>query len=150
MSKSLGNSPDPLDLMDKYSTDGVRVGMLLSAPAGNDLLFDEKLCEQGRNFANKVWNAYRLIQALEIDADKTLPIENKLAVEWLNSKFSQVAAQIEDHFSKFRISDALMSAYRFVYDDFCAIYLEVIKPPYEGKIDQQSYDTTIDLSLIHI
>ena len=154
MSKSLGNSPDPLDLMDKYSTDGVRVGMLLSAPAGNDLLFDEKLCEQGRNFANKVWNAYRLIQPLEIDANKAFPIENKLAVEWLNSKFSQVTAQIEDHFSKFRISDALMSVYKFVYDDFCGLYLEVIKPPYGEKIDQESYDTTIDffeslLKLLH-
>ena len=143
MSKSLGNSPDPLDLMAKYGTDGVRVGMLLAAPAGNDLLFDEKLCEQGRNFANKVWNSFRLIQSLEIDNEKTIPSENELSINWFNAKLNKDIATIEDHFEKFRISDALMTIYKLIWDDFCSWYLEAIKPIYGEKIDSKSYEQTL-------
>ena len=124
MSKSLGNSPDPIELMKKYGADGVRAGMLFSAPAGNDLLFDEKLCEQGRNFSNKLWNAFRLIQKLEI-SDKGK--DQSLAIDWINSRFNEVLDEVEDHFSKYRISDALLSLYTFIWDDFCSWYLEIIK-----------------------
>jgi len=128
--------------------------MLLSAPAGNDLLFDEKLCEQGRNFANKVWNSFRLIQSLEVDSDKTIPTENTLAIDWFETKLNENIKLIEDHFSKFRISDALMCTYKLIWDDYCSWYLEAIKPPYGEKIDQESYDTSINffeslLKLLH-
>ncbi len=140
MSKSLGNSPDPLDLIAKYSADGVRVGMLLSAPAGNDLLFNEKLCEQGRNFANKVWNAYRLIEGLEIDAN--LEFKNQKAVTWFENKIAQVNIELEDSFDKFRISEALMSVYKLIWDDFCSWYLEMIKPEYGQCIDPKTIEIT--------
>jgi valyl-tRNA synthetase len=133
MSKSLGNSPDPLELIERFGADGVRSGLLFSAPAGNDLLFDEKLCEQGRNFSNKVWNAFRLLKGLEIVDGKSLP-EHLLATEWLNSKISSTIIEVQDHFSKFRISDALLSIYNLVWDDFCGKYLEIIKPAYQTPI----------------
>ena len=137
MSKSLGNSPDPIELMKKYGADGVRAGMLFSAPAGNDLLFDEKLCEQGRNFSNKLWNAFRLIKSFEISSDGS---DQSLAISWINSRFNEVLDQVEDHFSKYRISDALLSLYTFIWDDFCSWYLEIIK---EKSISKNTYDETI-------
>ena len=142
MSKSLGNSPDPLELINVYGADGVRTGMLFSSPAGNDLPFDEKLVEQGRNFANKIWNAFRLIKGWEIDPALTGE-DNKAAIKWFESRYNQSLAEIEDHFSKFRISDALMSTYKLVWDDFCSWYLEMIKPAYQHPIDQETYDKTI-------
>ncbi|MCX2738886.1 valine--tRNA ligase [Pontibacter anaerobius] len=141
MSKSLGNSPDPLDLIDQYGADGVRAGMLFSSPAGNDLLFDEKLVEQGRNFSNKIWNAFRLIKGWEVDESLSFP--NETAVKWFDSRFNEAFVQIEDHFSKFRISDALLSVYKLVWDDFCSNYLEMIKPAYQQPIDKQTIDHTI-------
>ncbi|TPE42612.1 valine--tRNA ligase [Pontibacter mangrovi] len=143
MSKSLGNSPDPLDLIDQYGADGVRAGMLFSSPAGNDLLFDEKLVEQGRNFSNKIWNAYRLIKGWEVD--ESLPFPNETAVKWFDSRFNEAFVQIEDHFSKFRISDALLAVYKLVWDDFCSNYLEMIKPAYQQPIDKQTLDKTVKL-----
>ena len=146
MSKSLGNSPDPLDLIDKYGADGVRVGMLLCSPAGNDLMFDESYCEQGRNFANKVWNAFRLIQGFEV-ADNPQPQVCKVAIEWFEHKLSEQLEVINDHYSKYRMSDALMATYKLVWDDFCAWYLEMIKPEFiDGKaqpIDKKTFDATI-------
>lgn len=140
MSKSLGNSPDPLDLIDQYGADGVRAGMLFSSPAGNDLLFDEKLVEQGRNFSNKIWNAFRLVKGWEID--ESLPFPNETAVNWFDSRFNEAFVQIEDHFSKFRISDALLAVYKLVWDDFCSNYLEMIKPAYQQPIDPQTIAAT--------
>ena len=137
MSKSLGNSPDPIELMKKYGADGVRSGMLFSAPAGNDLLFDEKLCEQGRNFSNKLWNAFRLIQTLEV-SDKGK--DQFLAVSWINSRYNEVLNEVDDHFSKYRISDALLSLYSFIWDDFCSWYLEIIK---DSSISEDTYKDTI-------
>jgi len=141
MSKSLGNSPDPLDLIEQYGADGVRAGMLFSSPAGNDLLFDEKLVEQGRNFSNKIWNAFRLIKGWEVDAN--LPCPNETAMQWFEARFNEAFVQIEDHFSKFRISDALLTVYKLVWDDFCSNYLEMIKPAYQQPIDKQTLDTTV-------
>jgi valyl-tRNA synthetase len=141
MSKSLGNSPDPIELMNKYGADGVRTGMLFSSPAGNDLLFDEKLCEQGRNFSNKIWNAYRLVDGWEIDDSLACP--NPVAIEWFESKFNQALTEVEDHFSKFRISDALMTSYKLVWNDFCSLFLEMVKPEYGKPIDKESYNKTI-------
>jgi valyl-tRNA synthetase len=158
MSKSLGNSPEPLGLIEKYSADGVRVGMLLSSPAGNDLLFDESLCEQGRNFANKVWNAFRLVKGWEVDANKTANEGNKQAITWFNSRLNQATAELNDLYSKFRINEALHTTYKLVWDDFCAWYLEMIKPEYtDGKslpIDKETYDATLNffeqiLKLMH-
>jgi len=159
MSKSLGNSPDPIELIEKYGADGVRTGMLFSSPAGNDLPFDEKLCEQGRNFSNKIWNAFRLIQGWEIapsapgggtSSIATPPLWNGgLAVTWFRSKMNKVVAETLDHYNKFRMSDALMSTYNLIWDDFCSLYLEMIKPAYvDGKglpIDQETYDATLDI-----
>ncbi|MFL5753109.1 MAG: valine--tRNA ligase [Bacteroidia bacterium] len=148
MSKSLGNSPDPLELIAKYGADGVRVGMLLCSPAGNDLMFDESYCEQGRNFANKVWNAFRLIKGFEVSSTITQPQSSKAAIKWFGNKLSEQVGAINDHYSKYRMSDALMSTYKLVWDDFCAWYLEMIKPEFiEGKaqpIDQVTYDVTIN------
>lgn len=148
MSKSLGNSPDPLDLIEKYGADGVRVGMLLCSPAGNDLMFDESYCEQGRNFANKVWNAFRLIKGFEVSSITEQTIAQKTAITWFENKLSEQLEQINDHYSKYRMSDALMSTYKLVWDDFCAWYLEAIKPEFvDGKalpIDKATYDATID------
>ena len=137
MSKSLGNSPDPIELMKKYGADGVRSGMLFSAPAGNDLLFDEKLCEQGRNFSNKLWNACRLIQTLEV-SDKGK--DQSLAISWIKSKYDEILSEVNDHFSKYRISDALLSLYSFIWDDFCNWYLEIIK---DSSISEGTYRDTI-------
>lgn len=142
MSKSLGNSPDPLDLIAQYGADGVRTGMLFSSPAGNDLLFDEKLVEQGRNFANKIWNAFRLVKGWKTENTET-SAENKLAVEWFESRFQEAKAELEDHFGKYRLSDALMTVYKLVWNDFCSWYLEWIKPGFEQPIDQATYDATI-------
>jgi valyl-tRNA synthetase len=141
MSKSLGNSPDPLALMEKFGADGVRVGMLLCSPAGNDLMFDESYCEQGRNFANKVWNAFKLVKGWEVD-DK-LKNSNKVAIEWFDSRFNQALTEIEDDFAQYRLSEALMATYKLVWDDFCAWYLEMIKPAYQQPIDKETYDQTI-------
>lgn len=143
MSKSLGNSPDPLDLIAKYGSDGVRTGMLFSSPAGNDLLFDEKLCEQGRNFANKIWNAFRLVKGWEIDKNLSQPEENKTAIIWFESKMNQSLAELEDHFSKYRMSDALMCVYKLIWDDYCSWYLEMIKPEFGKPIDTVTYDKTV-------
>ncbi|MDB5011587.1 MAG: valS, partial [Mucilaginibacter sp.] len=141
MSKSLGNSPDPLELIEKYGADGVRVGMLLCSPAGNDLMFDESYCEQGRNFANKVWNAFRLVKGWEVDTN--LPNNNQIAIEWFDSRFNQALTEIEDNFAQYRLSEALMATYKLVWDDFCAWYLEMIKPAYQQPIDQETYAHTI-------
>ena len=139
MSKSLGNSPDPIKLMKKYGADGVRSGMLFSAPAGNDLLFDEKLCEQGRNFSNKIWNAFRLIQTLEVSGNGK---NHSAAIKWINSRYNEVLSKVDDHFSKYRISDALLSLYSFMWDDFCSWYLEIIK---DKEISKNTYDETINI-----
>ncbi|MEQ8303754.1 MAG: valine--tRNA ligase [Cyclobacteriaceae bacterium] len=142
MSKSLGNSPDPLELINKHGADGVRTGMLFSSPAGNDLLFDEKLCEQGRNFSNKIWNAFRLLKGWEV-VDKTTPVENSTAIAWFQSRLDQSMVELDEHYSKFRISDALLSVYKLVWNDFCSWYLEIIKPPYGEPIDQKTYDESV-------
>ncbi|MEY4383731.1 MAG: hypothetical protein RI995_1273 [Bacteroidota bacterium] len=144
MSKSLGNSPDPLDLIEKYGADGVRSGLLFSAPAGNDLLFDDKLCEQGRNFSNKIWNAFRLVKGLQVEQGANLP-EHTLAIEWFQSKLNQTVVEIQDHFSKFRISDALLSIYNLIWDDFCGKYLEIIKPAYQQPIQSETLEATMAL-----
>lgn len=143
MSKSLGNSPDPLELIAKYGADGVRVGMLLCSPAGNDLPFDEALCEQGRNFSNKIWNAFRLIKSWEIDENLIQPQSGKIAVDWFNSKLNAELEIINDHYSKYRISDALMATYKLVWDDFCSWYLEMIKPAYQQPIDKTTLNATV-------
>ena len=143
MSKSLGNSPDPLDLIAQYGADGVRTGMLFSSPAGNDLLFDDKLCEQGRNFNNKIWNAFRLIKGWEVSDSAQQPVGSKKAIEWFESRFAQTVAELEDHFANFRISDALHTVYKLAWDDFCSWYLEMIKPPYGEAIDKASYGATV-------
>lgn len=153
MSKSLGNSPDPLDLIEKYGADGVRTGMLFSSPAGNDLLFDEKLCEQGRNFANKIWNAFRLMQGLATSADATPPA-NTAAMRWFESRFNASVTEMNDLFSKYRISDALRLVYNLIWDDFCAWYLEIIKPAYGQPLDQVTHRFTLTyfeklLSVLH-
>lgn len=142
MSKSLGNSPDPIDLIEKHGADGIRTGMLFSSPAGNDLPYDEKLVEQGRNFCNKIWNAFRLTQGWEVASD--LPATNQLAIEWFESKFNQTLTEVHDLFTKFRISDALNAVYKLIWDDFCAQYLEMIKPEYQHPIDAATYTATLD------
>ena len=153
MSKSLGNSPDPIDLIKKYGADGVRVGMLLCAPAGNDLPFDENLCEQGRNFSTKIWNAFRLIKVWEV-ADKEQPESAKQANIWFDNKINKDISQVETSFSKYRISEALMSMYKLIWDDFCSWYLEIIKPKYGEPIDKKTYLDCINylekiLKLLH-
>jgi valyl-tRNA synthetase len=141
MSKSLGNSPDPLKLIEQYGADGVRTGMLFSSPAGNDLPYDEKLVEQGRNFCNKIWNAYRLIDGWEVFQKEESA--NKTAIFWFENRFNQSLAEISDHFDKFRISDALMAVYKLIWDDFCSWYLEMVKPVYQAPIDRQTKDQTV-------
>ncbi len=143
MSKSLGNSPEPLELIEKYGADGVRLGMLLCSPAGNDILFDEKLCEQGRNFSNKLWNAVRLIKGWEITAGENA--DNKPIIEWLESKLNKTLIELDASFKSFRLSEALMTVYKLIWDDFCSWYLELIKPDYQKPIDQYTYDKTIAL-----
>ncbi len=141
MSKSLGNSPDPLELISKYGADGVRTGMLFSSPAGNDLLFDIKLCEQGRNFSNKIWNAFRLVDGWKVD-DELSTKTNATAIRWFEARYNAALEEMEDHFSKFRISDALMSVYKLIWDDFCSWYLEMVKPAFGEPIDRKSYEAT--------
>jgi valyl-tRNA synthetase len=153
MSKSLGNSPDPLDLIEKYGADGVRLGILISSPAGNDLPFDSSQCEQGRNFTNKIWNAYRLVSSWEV-REMDQPKSSTKAIEWFEAKFNKELAEINDLFDKFRISEALMAIYKLVWDDFCSWYLEMIKPGYEQPIDKNTLEATKDfferiLKLIH-
>ena len=143
MSKTLGNSPDPIELINQYGADGVRVGMLLTAPAGNDLPFDPALSEQGRNFSNKIWNALRLVKGWDVDDTIQQPEHSKLAIQWFEARFNQALASIEDHFSKYRISDALMTTYKLIWDDFCSWYLEMIKPPYQKPADKATYEATI-------
>jgi valyl-tRNA synthetase len=147
MSKSLGNSPDPLDLIEQYGADGVRVGMLFSSPAGNDLLFDESSCEQGRNFSNKIWNAFRLLKGLQVDAAVPQPASARAAVQWFAERFQQQLAEINEHYAKFRLSDALMSTYKLVWDDFCAWYLEAVKPEFtDGQakpVDTETYTASM-------
>ncbi len=144
MSKSLGNSPDALQLIERFGADGVRVGLLLSSAAGNDLLFDEALCQQGKGFGNKIWNAFRLIQGWEV-AEIEQPKYAKIALEWYASKFQKVLTEIEDHFEKYRLSDALMSIYKLIWDDFCSWLLEMIKPTYGAPIDQKTYTAVVDI-----
>ncbi len=144
MSKSLGNSPDPLDLIAQNGADGVRTGMLFSSPAGNDLPYDDKLVEQGRNFANKIWNAFRLVKGWEIDPNLD-GSANASSIEWFENRFNQALVEINEHYEKFRISDALMTTYKLVWGDFCSWYLEMIKPEYQHPIDQATYDRTISL-----
>lgn len=145
MSKSLGNSPDPLDLIAQYGADGVRFGMLLSSPAGNDLLFDESYCEQGRNFSNKIWNAFRLIKGWEIDTSAKQPAHSATALKWMNHKINQACADIQDDFNKYRLSEAQMRIYKLIWDDFCSCLLEVVKPPYQKPIDEKSYSEIIEI-----
>ena len=142
MSKSLGNSPDPIELIEKFGADGVRMGMMLSAPAGNDILFDESLCEQGRNFNNKIWNAFRLVKQWQT-ADIPQPEACKTAVSWFEAKLQEVNAELNDLFSKYRISEALMAVYRLFWDEFSSWYLEMVKPAYQQPIDQLTYDATL-------
>lgn len=145
MSKSLGNSPDALKLIEEYSADGVRVGLLLSSAAGNDLLFDESLCQQGKGFGNKIWNAYRLVDGWEVSESIEQPEASKIAIEWYESKFQNALIEIEDHFSKYRLSDALMAIYKLIYDDFCGWLLEMVKPAYQQPIDAKTYNAIISI-----
>jgi valyl-tRNA synthetase len=154
MSKSLGNSPDPIELMDKFGADGVRMGMMLAAPAGNDILFDEALCEQGRNFNNKIWNALRLIKSWEVSETIEQPSASATAIQWFESKLNSSIKEIDDLFNKYRLSEALMEVYKLFWDEFSAWYLEVIKPTYGSPIDKQTYSATLNyfealLKLLH-
>ena len=152
MSKSLGNSPDPLDLIEKYGADGVRMGMMLSAPAGNDILFDDALCEQGRNFNNKIWNAFRLIKGWEVSAEVPVPEASELAIRWFEAKQNEVAAEVADLFSKYRLSEALMAVYKLFWDEFSSWYLEMTKPAYGQPINRKVYEATIGFfdNLLHL
>ncbi|MEN8186771.1 MAG: valine--tRNA ligase [Bacteroidota bacterium] len=143
MSKSLGNSPDPIGLMEKYGADGVRVGMLLTSPAGNDLPFDEELCEQGRNFSNKIWNAFRLVKGWEVSDKIEQPESAKQAVKWFDAKLDKVLHDLERSYKGYRISEALMTTYKFIWDDFSSWYLEMVKPAYQSPIDAKTYEQTI-------
>ena len=145
MSKSLGNSPDALKLIEEYGADGVRVGLLLSSAAGNDLMFDEDLCQQGKGFSNKIWNTFRLIKGWEIDASLEQPETAKIGLEWYESKFQKALVEIEDHFSKYRLSDALMSIYKLITDDFSSWLLEIVKPGYQQPIDAKTYTEVIQV-----
>ena len=144
MSKSLGNSPDPIMLMEKYGADGVRMGMLLTAPAGNDLPFDESLCEQGRNFSNKMWNALRLITGWQV-GDEQQSKENEVSVQWMEQRMAQVIEEIEKDFDQYRLSEALMATYKLIWDDFCSWYLEMVKPAYGSPIDRETFDATVNI-----
>jgi valyl-tRNA synthetase len=154
MSKQLGNSPDALKLIEEYGADAVRVGLMLSSAAGNDLLFDESLCQQGKNFANKIWNAYRLIEGWEIDEKKAATPVALEALQWYENHFQKTLAWVDENFDKYRISDALMSIYKLVWDDFCSWLLELVKPAYGDPIDRETYDKIIvlfenNLRLLH-
>ena len=152
MSKSLGNSPDPLDLIDRFGADGVRMGMMLAAPAGNDILFDEALCEQGRNFCNKIWNAFRLVQGWQVDKTAAQPETARLAVEWFNAKLRQSAVEIADLYSKYRLSEALMEVYHLFWDEFSSWFLEMVKPAYGSPIDVTTYEAVLEAfnNLLHL
>jgi valyl-tRNA synthetase len=141
MSKSLGNSPDPIDLINKFGADGVRVGMLMCSPAGNDLMFDESYCEQGSKFANKIWNAFKLVKGWEVD--DSLPNVNATAISWFKNRFNEALGEIDDLFTQYRLSEAVMAVYKLVWDDFCAWYLEMVKPVYLQPIDKESYRATV-------
>jgi valyl-tRNA synthetase len=149
MSKSLGNSPDPIKLMEEYGADGVRMGMLLMAPAGNDILFDEKICEQGRNFSNKMWNALRLICGWQVAGESGISGEsgknNEVAVQWMEQRMAQVIEEIEKDFDQYRLSEALMATYKLIWDDFCSWYLEIVKPAYGSPIDSETYQATLSI-----
>ena len=154
MSKSLGNSPDPLDLIDKFGADGVRMGMMLSAPAGNDILFDEALCEQGRNFNNKIWNAFRLVKGWEVSESLAQPESAKVATAWFAEQLNKAIIEVNDCFEKYRISEALMTVYKLFWDEFSSWYLEMVKPAYQQPIDKATYETTLSffenlLKLLH-
>jgi valyl-tRNA synthetase len=154
MSKSLGNSPEPLGLIEKFGADGVRVGLLLSASAGNDILFDEELCNQGKAFTNKIWNAFKLIKGWEVSETISQPESSKVAIEWYEAKLQQTLLEIEDNFEKYRLSEALMATYKLVWDDFCSWFLEMIKPTYQQPIDKATFDKAIkmlenNLKLLH-
>jgi valyl-tRNA synthetase len=145
MSKSLGNSPEPLELIEKFGADGVRVGLLLSASAGNDIMFDEELCNQGKGFTNKIWNAFKLIKGWEVSDSISQPESSKVAIEWYEAKLQQTLLEIEDNFEKYRISDALMGIYKLVWDDFCSWFLEMIKPAYQQPIDSVTFAKAIEM-----
>jgi len=145
MSKSLGNSPDPLDLIDQYGADGIRVGMLLSSPAGNDLMFDEDLCKQGSAFVNKIFNASRLILGWEVDQSIKQPQSSSVAIQWYRSKFQKALVELENNYEKYRISDALMTTYKLIYDDFCGWLLEMVKPAYQKPIDSKTYKEIVSI-----
>ncbi len=154
MSKSLGNSPDPLELIRNYGADGVRVGMLLSSPAGNDLMFEEDLCKQGSAFVNKIWNSFKLVKSWEVSEEKQQPESSRLALDWFNAKFQKTLREIEDHYKKYRMSDALMATYKLVWDDYCSWLLEMVKPPYGEAIDAKTYAEVVsileqNLKLLH-
>ena len=154
MSKSLGNSPDPLELIEKFGADGVRMGMMLSAPAGNDILFDEALCEQGRNFNNKIWNAFRLVKGWSVNKSLEQSQSSKIATEWFQEQLNKTIAEINDCFEKYRISEALMAVYKLFWDEFSSWYLEMVKPAYQQPIDEKTYNQTLDffetlLKLLH-
>ena len=144
MSKSLGNSPDALKLIENFGADGVRVGLLLSSAAGNDLMFDEALCQQGKAFGNKIWNAFRLIDGWQV-AEVEQPDYAAIGIEWYQAKFQKTLIEIEDHFSKYRLSDALMTTYKLIWDDFCSWLLEIVKPAYETPIDQKTYRDVVTI-----
>ena len=143
MSKSLGNSPDPIELIDRYGADGVRVAMLLCSAAGSDLLFDESLCEQGRNFGNKIWNAYRLVQGWQVDEQLAQCEGNRLAVEWFDAILDRTLASVEADFAAYRISEALMQLYKLFWDEFSGWYLEMVKPAYQQPTDRATLDATL-------
>ncbi|MBQ4380519.1 MAG: class I tRNA ligase family protein, partial [Bacteroidaceae bacterium] len=143
MSKSLGNSPDPLGLIDQYGADGVRMGMLLSAPAGNDILFDEQLCQQGAAFCNKIWNAFRLVQGWQVDTKLSQPAENESAARWMEAKIKAAYAEINDLYKKYRLNEALMSVFKLFTDEFSGWYLEMIKPAYQAPIDPKTLEDTL-------
>ncbi|WP_452226272.1 valine--tRNA ligase [Lacinutrix cladophorae] len=145
MSKSLGNSPDALKLIEEYSADGVRVGLLLSSAAGNDLMFDEALCQQGKGFGNKIWNAFNLTNIWEVNDTIAQPNSSKIALDWYEAKFQTALVEIEDHFSKYRLSDALMAIYKLIYDDFCGWLLEIVKPAYQQPIDAKTYNKVMSI-----
>jgi len=154
MSKQLGNSPDPIELMEQYGADGVRMGMLLSSAAGNDLLFDETLCEQGRNFNNKIWNAFRLVKGWEVSESIAQPDSSKIAIDWFRNKLSETIVEMDDLFSKYRLSEALMLLYKLFWDEFSSWYLELVKPAYQQPIDKATFDSTLEffdslLRLLH-
>ena len=152
MSKSLGNSPDALELIERFGADGVRMGLMLAAPAGNDILYDDSLCEQGRNFCNKIWNAFRLVKGWQVDNTLAQPQSSAIAIQWFDAKLSQTLEEIQDLFSKFRLSEALMAAYKLFWDEFSSWYLEAVKPAYQQPIDAATYRSTLDFfdSLLRI